>query len=181
MPASTPLAATLLGAMCCCAPLLAAELSFSDGAAHTVAGELAIRKAVKQPDQVQLDGAPVITGDFQHSAWFVASAYPRTGAARYVLLGYDTGDNACRYLYRVLELDPARHWAMSVDFGNCEPFKDLDLPAQARERNVKSRLVGDAWTLGFAAGPSDPRTEWYSYRHGKIFRGASEVHGPDTP
>jgi hypothetical protein len=165
----------------CVAAAFGAELSFGDGQANTVAGKLIIKKDLKQPDRVLLGDELVLRGDFRHSAWFVSSAYPRTGAARLVLLGFDSGDNSCRYLYRVLELRSKGQWTISSDFGDCEEFKDLNLPSNIREHSVKSRIVDGEWQLGFPSAHEDGSTTWYRYSNGKIFRGDLEVKGPDEP
>jgi len=165
----------------CGVPAFGGELSFGDGQADTIAGKLIIKKDLQQSDRVLIGDELVLRGDLQHSAWFVSSAYPRTGAARLVLLGFDSGDNSCRYLYRILELRSKGQWMITSDFGDCEEFKDLNLPARTRERTVKSKIVNGEWRLGFPSAHEGGSTTWYRYSNGKIFNGAREVKAPDEP
>lgn len=164
-----------------CVSACASNLSFDDGYAETVAGPLVIKKDTKQPDRVLVGNELLLRGDIRHSAWFIGSAYPRHGQATLILLGFDTGDNSCRYLYRILQLERSKQPVVSSDFGNCEAFVDLDLPDRDREKKVKSRFHNGDWQLGFPSARAGEAAIWYRFHDGKIFEGQKEVKGPSLP
>lgn len=145
------------------------ELSFDDFNATTVAGSLTIKKKVDVQDHVFLGEKMILQGDQGHYSWFVASAYPRYGQAKLILLGFDTGVNSCQFLYRVLEIRPNGGYLMSNDFGNCNEFED---PAFSIDQNTKretARMGRDGWMISLPT-TEGRKSVWYVYRHGKIYR-----------
>lgn len=156
----------------------AAEFSFDDFNARTVAGDLVVKKQLRRPDRVYLAGNVVLQSDADHSSWFVASAFARRGEARLVLLGFDTGVNACPYLYRVLEAHPDGQYSMTKDFGNCRHFEDPDFSTVPGGAKNTVRYKSGEWMLAFPKDEGDGSV-WYVYKNGQIYRGGKLAPDPD--
>jgi hypothetical protein len=161
--------------LCClalCANSLSAapapDRSFGFNYATTSRGELSITRTVETDSEVQLNGKRILHGDTRHVLWFVADARPSVGVATLVLLGFDTGDNSCRFLYRVLDTSPAGAFTLSPEFGDCSEY---DLKANALEPATGSSP--EEWVLpGFRKKNSVAR---FVYKRRKIFRDGRQV------
>jgi hypothetical protein len=153
-------------------------ISFDDFNARTIAGVLEIKKKIREPDRVYLAGNVILQTDADHYSWFVASAFPRQGDARLVLLGFDTGVNACQYLYRVLEIHTNGKYSMSKDFGNCQPFEDPEFSTAPSAVKDSVRYSDKKWMLAFSRDDRNGIT-WYSYKNGKVYIGNKIAPEPD--
>lgn len=151
----------------------AEERSFGFNFANTVAGELSIVKSVGDDDEIFLMGRRILNGDAKHVLWFVADARPAVGSASIVLLGFDSGDNSCRFMYRIIDFSNSTMGRLTPEFGDCSEYSyKSSLKAGAPGKSIPA-----AWVLsGFSGGDAESGAQ-FVYRDGKIFRGGRQITG----
>lgn len=151
----------------------AEERNFGFIFANTVAGELSIVKSVDDDDEIFLVGRRILKGDAKHVLWFVADARPAAGSASIVLLGFDTGDNSCRFMYRIIDFSSSKMGRLTPEFGDCSEYSyKSSLKAGAPGKSIPA-----AWVLsGFSGGDAESGAQ-FVYRDGKIFRGGRQITG----
>lgn len=140
--------------------------------ANTPAGKITIERSIKQWDQIQLDGRPLIYGDDEHESWSISAAYPEKGLVTHILFSFNSGWNFCRYFHKVLEIKADKQMVWSPDFGNCHTFP---------EKTSRPNFTDGRWLISLPAFGKTSKQLLYIYQDGKIFKNGKLVNGAEWP